>query len=467
MTKIISRGFETKKAVLVKLAGFALLSTTILTGHSFAAEDAAGYIYTTLNGTDTNSVVAFDRDADGSLKNERAFSTESKGGADPTAGGDAAGDFDAQGGIEIVGDYLLNVNAGGNTVSVFNLDRTTGDLTLKGNVPSGGARPVSIAVEPKSEGSTVYWVVVANQMGNPNIQKGGKGEDPIEYYPNKEFFAAGGDISKVSPDRNIALMSFDSLTGDLTMNSVLETFDGMNGGPDNVEFSPDGTKLALATWGVAHFATAMPTEQRPSRVYFYDFDVATGKVDGERHFEETGIAGSIGFSWSADSDSVYVSNFNLTPDTLDNSLTVLTDDGKSITKTANFGTGDDANGGADEACWTVLSPDGKKLYVASFTGNIISEFNVSSSGDVSIEGPGPVTAFAHRADTTPAGDTKDLYISPDGKSLYVNGSYQSFTVSQFNAESGKLTLVDETRVEAAADTFKGAYNFLGLTGFSK
>lgn len=457
-----------KPKTAASLTGALMLSTVMVAGPSIAQDAAVGYLYTTLNGQDTNMVVAFDRMSDGSLANERGFSTESMGGADPTAGGDAAGDFDAQGGIDIIGNYLLNVNAGGNSISVFALDRDSGDLTLQGDVPSGGARPVSIAFRPKAESSDDYWVVVANQMGNPNVQKGGAGEDPIEFYPDMAFFAEGGGIEDVAPDRNLVLFSFDASTGELTMERVLETWDGINGGPDNVEFSPDGTKLAVATWGVAHFLTAMPTEQRPSRVYVYDFDEANGTIDNERHFEEQGIAGSIGFSWHKDNATLFVSNFNLAADKLDDSLTVLRDDGTKVTKTANFDTGGDANGGADEACWTVLSPDGSKLYVSSFSGNIISEFDVAPSGEVSVVGDGPVTRFQRRPDTTPPGDTKDLYISADGAHLYNIGAYQSFTISQYDIGSGgELTLIDENRVQSAKETSKGSYNFLGLTGFTR
>lgn len=459
---------ERTAAALARLTGYALLSTTMLAAPSLAAESAAGYVYTTLNGENTNMVVAFDRTDDGSLVNERAYSTESKGGADRTAGGDAAGDFDTSSAVEIIGNYLLNVNAGGNTISVFQLDRKTGDLKLQGNVPSGGKRPVSIAFQPKAAGSDEYWIVVGNQMGNPNVQKGGSGEPPIEYYPDKAFFADGGMHTEVSPDRNLVLFSFNASDGTLSMDKVLAKYDGTNGGPAEVAFSPDGGKLAVTTWGVAHFMTATPSQQKPSRVYVYDFDKATGSVGKERHFEEEGIAGSIGFNWHKDNATLFVSNFNLTADKLDNSLTVLRDDGTKVTKTAHFGTGSDANHGADEACWTVLSPDGSKLYVSSFGENIISEFDVSPSGEISIVGPGPVTRTQRRPETTPAGDTKDLYISADGKHLYNIGAYQSFTVSQFAiAPAGDLTLIKENRVQSAKETSKGAYNFLGLTGFDK
>src|SRR5680860_56248 len=96
-------------------------------------DNVAGYIYTTTNGQSTNQVVRFDRNEDGSLANETVYSTNSQGGANVDAGGDAHGDYDFQGSVKIIGDYLLTVNAGGNDVSVFSLDRTDGDLSLLGN----------------------------------------------------------------------------------------------------------------------------------------------------------------------------------------------------------------------------------------------------------------------------------------------------------------------------------------------
>jgi hypothetical protein len=64
-------------------------------------DNTVGYIYTTTNGQSTNQVVSFARLEDGSLVNEIAYSTNSAGGADITAGGDARGDFDSQDAIQI------------------------------------------------------------------------------------------------------------------------------------------------------------------------------------------------------------------------------------------------------------------------------------------------------------------------------------------------------------------------------
>jgi len=441
------------------------IAASLMATTAFAA-DVDGYLYTTLNGETTNQVISFERNDDGTIGAQRAYSTGSLGGANRAAGGDAAGDFDSQGAVQIIGDHLLAVNAGGNTISVFAMDRSNGALEHVENVASGGTRPVSLDFHAKSPGSDEYWVIVGNQWNNPNVQKGGEGEGPIEMYPDAAFLADGGGHEAELEDRNIQLFSFNAVTGVLSSVRTLDTYPGTNGGPATVSLNRDGSKIAVSTWGVAHFGTATPTHQKPSRVYVYDFDAANGDVTDTRHYEEEGIAGSIGLSWDDGTDTIFVSNFNLTEDKRDHSLTVLVDDGNSVAKTGNFGTGDGAD--IDEACWTLTSPDGTKLYVSSFGGNLISEFNVNADGEVSIVGDDSETAYAVRQDGTPPGDTKDMFITEDGSFMYVLGAYQTFTLSSYDiSESGSLSLSAEYAVDAATETGAGAYNFLGLTGFDK
>lgn len=207
---------------------------------AFAVADSApstdelgvvGYLYTSLNGEGTNQVIAFERLEDGSLGRQMAYSTGSLGGANRAAGGDAAGDFDSQGAIQIIENHMLVVNAGGNTITVFELDRATGGLSRKANVSSGGTRPVSLAFVPKSAGAGQYWVVAGNQWNNPNVQKGGEGEGPIELYPDAAFHADGGGHEQVLEDRNIFLFSFDARTGALSPERRLDAYPGTNVGP--------------------------------------------------------------------------------------------------------------------------------------------------------------------------------------------------------------------------------------------
>ncbi len=417
----------------------------------------AGYLYTTTNGEGLNQVVKFTRHKDGSLSDEKDYSTNSNGGANVAAGGDAHGDYDAQGAVQIIGKYLLTVNSGGNEVSVFNLDKTTGDLSFKSNVSSGGTRPVSIAYTPKTGNTNEYWVVVGNQWNNPNVQKDGAN---IERYPNDAFHQQNLTLPDVTDnERNIQLFTFNKTTGALTSEEQLDRYVRENGGPTTVSFSDDGTKLAVTTWGIAHFDTQLTSleEQHASRVYVYNFN--NGSVSGKRYFEEAGISGTIGFSWAKNSNTkLFVSNFNLIPAKLDNSITILTDNGTHVTKTGNFGA--TSAPAINESCWTALNPAGNKLYVASFQTNLVTVFDASSSG---LSFSSSVT----RGGIAPNGDSKEIWVSPDNKYVYNLGAFQSFSINRFDINGNNLRYKKQTPVAAAASGIgtAGKFNFLGLTGF--
>ncbi|MEJ7685421.1 MAG: hypothetical protein WKG06_47785 [Segetibacter sp.] len=118
----------------------------------------------------------------------------------------------------------------------------------------------------------------------------------------------------------------------------------------------------MSTWGISHFDVADPDlNLQPGRLYVYDF--AGGNLSQTGMYEETGVSGNIGISWSPNNEYIYMANFNLHSSKEDNSITVH--DGTTAAKVQNFGTGDRN----DEACWTWVSLDKRKLYAASFTGN--------------------------------------------------------------------------------------------------
>lgn len=108
------------------------------------------------------------------------------------------------------------------------------------------------------------------------------------------------------------------------------------------------------------------------------------------------------------------------------------------------------------------------LYVSSFGGNLLSVFDVAADGTVSRIGSKSETVYEARKPGSPAGDTKDMYITEDGRHLYNLGAYQTFTRSTFDvAKNGTLSYRHEYKVMAATKTGAGSYNFLGLTGFDK
>lgn len=435
------------------ITGFALviLIFSACTKNDNMQQNYSGYIYTSTNASSGNAIIAVGRKSDGTLQElqNSPYLTGSNGDA-------AEGDFDTQWALRIVGDYLLAVNAGNNTVngsvSVFKINRMDGSLLqvdqnpatpAMDNIDSRGIRPASIAA--KDIGGT-SWIAVANQHSNPNFQM-------------PSGMAVGSVAS--SPLRNVAIFTFNKSTGILEYKNIGATYmDGNNGGPTTIEFNSTGTKIAVSTWGVTHFMVPEPdlSKQKPGRLYIYNFSGGTLTQSGM--YEETGVSGNIGFSWSPNDQYIYLTNFNLHSTKEANSVTVH--DGTSAAKVQNFATG----GRNDEGCWTWVSLDKSKLFVASFGENVVSVFDIGSDNKL-VKSLTP--NFYARRGAIPMGDTKDMHQSADGY-LNVVGAFQSHTVTTFKiASNGSLSEVAGSpyAIPSSAGKTKDQHAFLGLTGFDK
>ena len=410
-----------------------------------------GFIYSSNNNSAGNGIIALGRKSDGTVK-ELAGSPYNTG----STGDAAEGDFDTQGALRIVGDYLLAVNAGNNpinsTISVFKINRTNGSLTQvdqntstpgMDNMDSRGIRATSIAAKDVS-GTT--WVVVSNQHSNP-------------HYEMSPAMAVGSVAT--SDLRNVAVFTLNKSNGLLEFKNIGATYsDGNNGGPTTVDFNSTGTKIAVSTWGVAHIMTPDPDLelQNPSRLYIYDF--ASGMLTQTGMYEEAGVSGSIGFSWSPNDQYIYLSNFNLHSSKEDNSVTVH--DGNTAAKIQNFGSADRN----DEACWTWVSIDKSQLYVVSFAQNVISVFDIGSDDKLAKT---LTPNFFARRNNPPMGDTKDMYQTRDGY-LYAAGSFQTHSIATFKTQSsGALTEISGSPyvVPSSIGKTKEQHAYLGLTGFEK
>ncbi len=440
----------------------------------------AGYVYTSTNGQRSdkgaNKVLRLTRYSDGTLGDEKVFDTHGTGAGDTAAGGEARGDFDSQDAIKIIGDYMLVVNAGSNTVTVFKVDKTNGDLSFMESVDSGGQLPVSIAVTKNSSVNGDYWVVVANQWGNPNIQ--GTVLDRV-CYPQKGFFnddCTITDPKEKDDGRNITLFNFDSSNGSLTTEKALRTYERGDGGPADAVFTGDGTKLAVSTWGVAHIS-AQPSAmlQIPSHVFVYDFDTGTGQIkntntdDRQFQFIQGGIAATVGINWAKDSDTIiHASNANLTyKRKLEGyGLTVLKDADGKVTLDQHFDTGNPEMN--DAACWSLLSPSGDRVYVASFRTNEVTPYTTKPDGTIDKALPYAARAVSGDPDDINNNpDFKDMYISPDNHYLYVLGAFNTYTVNRFAVTDAGLKYTGQYVFSETAEARgnAGQYNFLGLTGF--
>jgi len=175
-------------------------------------------------------------------------------------------------------------------------------------------------------------------------------------------------------------------------------------------------------------------------------------------FEEAGISGIIGFSWSPNDQYIYLTNFNIHSSKEANSVTVH--DGITAAKVQNFGTA----GRNDEACWTWVSLDKSKLYVVSFAENVVSVFDIGADNKL-VKTLTP--NFFARAGNPPMADSKDLYQTNDGY-LYVSGAFQTHSVAVFKmAASGALTEVSGSpyAIPSSVGKTKDQHAFLGFTGF--
>ncbi|HYO44482.1 MAG TPA: beta-propeller fold lactonase family protein [Candidatus Limnocylindrales bacterium] len=117
-------------AAVATLAGVAIVPAA-------SASSFAGAVYAITNSTAGNSVIAWDRHADGSLDNPRTY---------PTGGLGTGAGLGSQGAVTVDADHelLLAVNAGSNDVTSF---RITGrGLVLADRIASGGTMPISVAV---------------------------------------------------------------------------------------------------------------------------------------------------------------------------------------------------------------------------------------------------------------------------------------------------------------------------------
>lgn len=410
-----------------------------------------GYMYTSTNSSTGNAIAALGRKSDGTL--EELKESPYKTGA---AGDAAEGDFDTEWALRIVGDYLLAVNAGanpvGSSISVFKINKANGHLTQVdqnpstpaiNNMESHGVRSVSITSKVING---TNWVVVGNQYANPNYQK-----DPPQ--------AFGFPIVSTNL-RNLAVFTFDESTGLLQFKKIGATYeDGTHGGPCTVDFNSDGTRLAVSTWGVTHFDAddADLKLQKPGRLYIYNFN--GGNLTQTGMYEETGVSGNIGLSWSPNNKYIYLANFNLHSSKEANSLTVH--DGATAAKIQNFKTGNRN----DEACWTWVSLDKHKLFVASFTENVVSTFDIGGNDQLSVSlNP---NFFVRR--NVPPQDTKDMYETADGF-LYVLGAFKSHSITVFKrASNGALSEIHASpyAIPSSIGKTHDEQAFLGLTGFEK
>ena len=355
--------FAATAAVALAASAVFVSSASAAAGRPGPAWSGAGHaVFVQTDNLSGNSVVAYQRAADGTLTQAGTYSTEGLGGM---LTGSVVDHLASQGSLtyDPQHDLLYAVNAGSNTVSVFSV---SGDrLALRQVVKSGGTFPVSVAVH----GDLVY---VLNALNGGSIQG---------------FVVLGGHLVSV-PSWNRGL-NLDPTATPQFVNT-----------PGQVGFTADGSQLVVTTkangsnidvfrlgWLGAPAAAPVVTNEPgavpfsfvndgANRLYLTEAGtdaVATVTVNADGTVTQDAISatGQAATCWIASTgDLVFADNAG--------SADVSGYQAGATGALTSLGTTSTDGGTVDAA----VSSDGHYLYTQTGAGGIVDEFKIGAHGSL-------------------------------------------------------------------------------------
>jgi 6-phosphogluconolactonase (cycloisomerase 2 family) len=352
-----------KRTLPIATASLVLAILAIDGSSGRSAEPIVGHLYTLDNDGNSNGVVILNRMADGTLTEMTSpVPTGGKGLVVPQGG-----DLDSQGPLRIQGKHLLAVNPGSDSIAVFEITPFGGLKPVAGSpFRSGGSHPMSLAVH----GDLVYVanqaVPFANPTGAPNI--------------------IGFRLDKAGHLTPIAGSTVEFPSGE---------------GPAQVEFNRAGTVLAV-TAGFQSDGSVRSFAVQSNGL------LKEGPGSPFKATRDSGLSGTVGFSFTADGRRIMVTNFR------GSAIRVFAVDPKTAALTLE---GEPYSNHQRAMCWAVLGPDGKTLYVSNYVTNNVSVFSIAGNGTLDLVGNSAPKRFS--SPSVP--DSKELRVSPDGKFLYLIG----------------------------------------------
>jgi 6-phosphogluconolactonase len=202
------------KSIKTAIAMSAIAGGAAWSGISFAANDgdnATHAVFVMTNNADSNQVIAFQRDPNGTLENPHRYDTDGRGSGgtvDPLA---------SQGSLILSADHawLFAANAGSGTVSVFHVNGA--QLELTDRVATEGSEPNSVA----QFGSLVY---VLNTAGSSSVVGFHFNNGKLVRIPNSLRLLSGNAVASGSvafgPDGQFLIVT-EKATNNLDVFKVL------------------------------------------------------------------------------------------------------------------------------------------------------------------------------------------------------------------------------------------------------
>lgn len=355
------------------------------------------------------------------------------------------------------GDHLYAVGGPGinlfdqGTVTVFSRNESTGVLTYVEffengvNGAEGLAGSNSVALSPngghlyvsaRDDDSIAVFdrgLVTGTLTFSEHYRDGVDGFDALQLVSSLAISPDGSHLYAVSPEETISVFSRDSTTGGLSVVEVLkDDVDGIDGlrGPVSVALSPDGESLYV----VSELEDAVAVFDR-------DFSEGISFIESEQN----GVAGidGLGGAWasavSPDGKFVYVAGND------DDAIAVFMRDGSGGTL-GFLGLVKDGVGGVDGLNGVrslVITTDGRHLYAAGFFDDAVAVFERDLIS-------GTLT-FVERQQNGLGGiegldGAWSVAASPDGKHIYVAGSFDSsLSVFSRNSVTGALTFIESRK----------------------
>ncbi|MGZ6804697.1 MAG: lactonase family protein [Nocardioidaceae bacterium] len=382
MTLTTKLAKTTTSAALLALCLAGLGSTGLPTA-SAAPAGVVGHTYVDGNGAGANTVLAFDRHADGSL-------TPTAGSPFATGGAGLGRGLGSQGAVQRSADgrYLLAVNAGDSTVSVLRIG-ADGTLSPVGApVPSGGLTPVSIAVHDDlvyvanaGDGGSDYTGFRLSPEGALTPLAGSTFVLPDGSGPGDVLFDPSGRRLVGTRDSTSQIDSFVVGQDGLLTVGQGSPYAAQDLGPIGAEFDPARSDQLFVTNAHAGAGKGTVSSYRVSGEGRLRSALGGPYANGQTAPCWVEVSQDGRWLYSVNTASATVSSFAVQPD---GSLVL----GRSTAFTNGAGAVD-----------ARLSPDGGTLTVTGGRGHVLSVFAVDGAALTELAGsPTPLPA-----DTSPTG----------------------------------------------------------------